>query len=98
MTLAHDNSAYRLSQPLDFDIVSARAKRDPFPTFAAMRQAGPVIPIRLPFLGRVWMTTTHAAAMAMVKDNALFVQEGRHAGKSGVPGFSWWMPKPLKIM
>jgi cytochrome P450 len=98
MTLAHDNSAYRLSQPLDFDIVSARAKRDPFPTFAAMRQAGPVIPIRLPFLGRVWMTTTHAAAMAMVKDNALFVQEGRHAGKTGVPGFSWWMPKPLKIM
>ena len=98
MTLAHDTPSFRLNKPLDFNIVSARFKQDPFPTFAAMRQAGPVIPIRLPFLGRVWMTTTHQAALAMVKDNALFVQEGRHAGKSGVPGFSWWMPKPIKLM
>jgi cytochrome P450 len=97
-TLAHNSSACRLSKPLDFDIVSPRFKRDPFPTFAAMRQAGPVVPIRLPFVGRVWMTTTHEAALAMVKDNELFVQEGRHAGKSGVAGFSWWMPKPIKLM
>jgi cytochrome P450 len=90
--------ALRLSKPLDFDIVSASFKRDPFPTFAAMRQAGPVIPIRLPFVGRVWATTTHAAALAMVKDNELFVQEGRHAGRSGVPGLSWWLPKPLKLL
>jgi cytochrome P450 len=98
VTLVHDNSGYRRSKPLDFDIVSARFKADPFPTFAAMRQAGPVVPIRLPFVGRVWMTTTHEAALAMVKDNELFVQEGRHAGKSGVAGFSWWMPKPIKLM
>jgi cytochrome P450 len=98
VTLAHDTSDYRLSKPLDFDIVSARSKQDPFPTFAAMRQAGPVIPIRLPFVGRVWVTTTHASTEAMIKDNSLFVQEGRHAGKSGVAGFSWWMPKPIKLM
>jgi len=89
---------YRLSKPLDFDIVSARFKRDPSPTFAAMRQAGPVIPIKLPFVGRVWVTTTHAATLAMVKDNALFVQEGRHAGRSGVAGFSWWLPKPIRLL
>jgi cytochrome P450 len=101
MTLApatHDGATYHLSKPLDFDIVSARSKQDPAPVFAAMRQAGPVIPIRLPFVGRVWVTTTHAATEAMVKDNGLFVQEGRHAGKSGVAGFSWWMPKPIKLM
>ncbi|HLY79894.1 MAG TPA: cytochrome P450 [Caulobacteraceae bacterium] len=101
MTLAPSTLApasYRLSKPLEFDIVSARAKQDPFPIFAAMRQAGPVIPIRLPFVGRVWVTTTHEATEAMVKDNALFVQEGRHAGKSGVAGFSWWMPRPIKLM
>src|SRR5579859_6243616 len=90
--------ALRLSKPLDFDIVSAPFKRDPLPTFTAMRQAGPVVPIRLPFVGRVWVTTTHAAAQAMVKDNALFVQEGRHAGRSGLPGFSWWLPRPIKLM
>ncbi|MEJ0066859.1 MAG: cytochrome P450 [Caulobacteraceae bacterium] len=98
MPLSHGDSAYRLSQPLDFDIVSARFKQHPFPTFTAMREAGPVIPIRLPFVGRVWVTTTHEATLAMVKDNGLFVQGGRHAGRSGVAGFSWWMPRPLKLM
>lgn len=72
----------RLSQPLAFDITSARFKEDPAHTFAAMREAGPVIPFRLPFVGRAWVTTAHAATLAMVKDNALFVQEGCHAGKS----------------
>ena len=96
--LAHDSSTFRLSKPLDFDIVSAPFKQDPAPVFAAMRQAGPVIPIRVPFIGRVWVTTTHEATQAMVKDNELFVQEGRHAGKAGVAGFSWWMPKPIKLM
>jgi len=90
--------AYRLDRPLTFDISGAAFKEDPLPTFAAMREAGPVIPIRLPFVGRAWVTTTHEATLAMVKDNALFVQEGRHAGRSGVAGFGWWMPKPLKLL
>ena len=87
-----------LGKPLGFDITSARFKADPSPTFAAMRTAGPVIPIRLPFVGRVWVTTTHAATLAMVKDNGLFVQEGRNAGKSGVAGFGWWLPKSIKAL
>jgi cytochrome P450 len=98
MALQPPPHALRLSHPLAFDITCAASKRDPLPTFAAMREAGPVIPIRLPFVGRVWVTTTHAATLAMVKDNQLFVQEGRNAGKSGVAGFSWWLPKPLKLM
>jgi cytochrome P450 len=89
---------YRLDNPLKFDLQAAAFKRDPLPTFAAMRQAGPVIPVRLPFVGRVWVTTTHESTQAMVKDNALFVQEGRHAGKSGVAGMQWWMPRSLKTI
>jgi cytochrome P450 len=35
----------------------------------------------------------------MVKDNGLFVQEGRNAGKgSGVAGFGWWLPRPIKLL
>jgi cytochrome P450 len=89
---------FRLDRPLTFDITGAAFKADPYPTFAAMRDAGPVIPIRLPFLGRAWVTTTYESTLAMVKDNALFVQEGRHAGRSGVAGFGWWAPKPLKLL
>ena len=31
----------------------------------------------------------------MVKDNELFVQEGRNAGKAGIAGYQWWMPRSL---
>jgi cytochrome P450 len=96
--LAPANPVYRLIQPLPFNIATAAFKADPLPTFAAMRAAGPVIPVKLPFLGRVWVTTTHASTLAMVKDNELFVQEGRHAGKSGVAGMQWWMPRSLKAI
>lgn len=89
---------YRLESPLRFDLTTPAFKADPSPTFASMRQAGSVIPIRLPFVGRVWVTTTHESTLAMVKDNGLFVQEGRHAGKSGVPGMQWWMPRSLKAI
>src|SRR5680860_390470 len=89
---------YRLSAPLRFDFDSTASKADPFPFFASLREAGPVIPVKLPFVGKVWVTTTHEATSAMVKDNALFVQEARHAGKSGVAGMAWWLPASLKLL
>ncbi len=89
---------YRLSAPLKFDFESANSKANPFPLFAALRTAGPVIPVKLPFVGKVWVTTTHEATLAMIKDNQTFVQESRHAGKSGVAGMSWWMPRSLKLL
>jgi len=95
--MAETATAYRLNDPLRFDLESAAFKRDPLPTFAAMRQAGPVLPVKLSFVGKIWVTTTHASTLAMVKDNALFVQEGRHAGKSGPAGMQWWMPPSLKL-
>lgn len=91
------DTAYRLNKPLRFDLEGADFKRNPFPTFAAMRAVGPVIPVRLPFVGKGWVTTTYASTIAMVKDNLLFVQEGRHAGKSGVAGMQWWMPSTLRL-
>ena len=92
-------SAYNLAHPLSFDITTAAFKADPQPTFAAMRAAGPVIPLKVAFLGRTWVTTTHAATEALVKDNETFVQEGSHAGKPGaIAGFQWWMPKSLRAV
>jgi cytochrome P450 len=93
-------STRSLERPVKLDLVSADSKRDPFPRCAAMRAAGPVIPIRMPLLGRAWLATTHAAASVMVKDNETFVQEGRHAGKpgAGAAGMPWWMPKNIRLL
>jgi cytochrome P450 len=87
-----------LSTPLRFDIESAAFKANPYPTFAAMRAAGPVIPMKFRVIGRTWITTTHASTSAMVKDNEIFVQEGGHAGKSSVPGMRWWMAGSFRLM
>jgi len=97
-TAAGGSYARGMERPLRFDFTGAETKRDPFPQLAAMRAAGPVIPVRLPLLGKLWITTTHAACLAMVKDNDLFVQEGSHAGKSGTAGMQWWMPKGLRLL
>ena len=96
--MADLTTTYSLSAPFRFDIESAAFKANPYPTFAAMRAAGPVIPMKFPIIGRTWITTTHASTSAMVKDNETFVQEGRHAGKSGVPGMRWWMPGSFRLM
>jgi cytochrome P450 len=89
---------YRLSAPLRFDFDAAANKANPFPLFASMRAAGPIIPVKLPFVGKGWVTTSYDATLAMLKDNAAFVQEARHAGRSGVAGMKWWMPRSLKLL
>ncbi len=92
------NESYHLSAPLRFDFDSAANKANPFPLFASMRAAGPIIPVKLPFVGKGWVTTTYDATLAMLKDNAAFVQEARHAGRSGTAGMKWWMPRSLKLL
>ncbi len=81
-----------------YDLSGAAFKENPFATFARMRDVGPVLQTRLPFVGKAWVTTTYAATLAMVKDNETFVQEGKHAGKSGFAGMQWWMPRSLALV
>lgn len=90
--------SYALSAPLRIDLESAASKEDPWAFFAHLREQGPVVPLKLPFVGKVWAATTYEAVSAMVKDNAAFVQEARHAGKSGVAGMAWWMPRSVKLL
>ena len=89
---------YSLDAPLRVDFQNVADKIDPFPFFARLRETGPVVPVKLPFVGKVWVTTTYEATSAMVKNNALFVQQSEHAGKSGVAGMAWWMPRSLKLL
>ena len=89
---------HRLNVPLGFDIAKAAYKQQPFPVIREMHAAGAVVPVKIPILGRVWMTTTHAANEAMVKDNRRFVQEGRNAGTAGLDRLMWWMPRSLKLL
>ncbi len=81
-----------------FDLQSQDFMQNPFATFAAMRAAGDVVPVKLPLIGQVWMTTTHQAASEMLKANDVFVQDPRKAGKTTIPGLQWWMPKSFRLL
>ncbi|MBI1361049.1 MAG: cytochrome P450 [Alphaproteobacteria bacterium] len=90
---------YRIDQPVGFDLTGAELKAAPYPALARALAAGPVIPVKMPFVGRVWLATSHAAVAAMLKDNELFVQEGRRAGRSGAGGVDpRWLPSSLRLL
>lgn len=90
--------AGRAARVLRVDLESPAYKSDPHPTFASLRAEGPLVRVRLPLIGATWLTTTHAAAEALVKDNARFVQEGRNAGRSGPAGMRWWTPRTVRLL
>ena len=63
------------------DLVSQAFARDPFPTYASLREAGPVFQTRLPLLGKAWVATTYQAASEVLKDDEAFVMEAKKVGK-----------------
>jgi len=56
--------------------------RDPAGGLAKLRAAGPIVEVRLPIIGRTWITTTSDLAARVLKDNDTFTmrQNGRVAG------------------
>src|SRR5262249_35599964 len=68
------------SDTLDIDLASQAFMRDPFPTLARLRDAGPVVRVKLPFLGKTWIATTHEAVSEVLKDDRTFVRSPKNAG------------------
>jgi cytochrome P450 len=79
------------------DFASQAFARDPFPTYARLREAGPVFQTRLPFLGTTWVATTHQAASEVLKDDETFVMEARKAGKTLLSAILRWLPRILRV-
>ena len=67
---------------LDIDLVSQSFMRDPFPTLARLREAGPVVRVKLPFLGKTWLATTHEAVNKVLKDDEHVRPERQQRGKT----------------
>ena len=85
---------------LKIDLAAQSFLRNPFPALARMRQAGPVVPMRLPILGKTWVATTHDAVSAVLKDDGTFVRDARNAGKRDAVGFRWWawLPRSVRVL
>src|SRR4051794_31378104 len=83
---------------LNIDLTSQSFMRNPFPTLTRLRQAGPVVRVRLPFLGKTWVATTHEAVNEVLKDDGTFVRDPKNAGKQRFAGMRWWMPGTLCVL
>lgn len=80
-----------------FDFFSQDAKRNPFTQMAAIRAEGPLVPVKFPILGRVYLATTWASVSDFLKGHEQFAADARNAGKSNSLGF-WWAPKMIRIL
>lgn len=81
-----------------FDLTSQAFKRDPHSTLAAMREAGPMIRVKLPLIGVCWVATTYESAGAVLKRKDLFLLDPSAIGKSRLPGILAWLPRSFKVL
>jgi cytochrome P450 len=81
--------------PAKIDIISQEYFRNPAAAIARLRTMGPVVQIRFPIVGKVWITTTQELAGRVLKDNTTFTL--RKNG-SAIAGLRWWMPGIIRTM
>ena len=70
--------------------------RNPDPVIDGLRTQGPLVRGHLPILGRVWMTTTDAAARDMLKRSSDFVRNPANADGTPLERVWWWFPPFIK--
>ena len=76
-----------------YDLSGSAFLKDPSPYLAQMRAEGPLVQIKLPIIGQCWMTTTDAAARALLKQPDLFGRDPTvGTGKSMAQKY-WFLPR-----
>ena len=76
-----------MTMPIDF--TSQAFFRDLPAGVERLRAAGPVVEIKFPIVGKVWITTTYELAAQVLKDSDTFTMRKEGGGLAGV---RWWMP------
>lgn len=79
---------------MKLDITSQEYFRDPAAVIARLRGMGPLVEIRFPIVGKVWITTTHEITAQVLKDSQTFTL--RRGGT--VAGVRWWMPGIVRTL
>jgi cytochrome P450 len=53
----------------------------PFESFGRLREQGPLVQVRMPIIGKLWLVTTYAACEEVLKNDKLFCRDPKNAGK-----------------
>ncbi len=86
-----------MTEPL-FDISSQAFKDDPHPTLQKMNEAGPLVRMKMPVVGRIGVVTTYRAVNEFLRDHDRFVQDPKNAGRKQNPAMRWWMPGLFRVL
>jgi hypothetical protein len=77
------------------DFTSQEYFRDPAASIEQFRKSGPVLKIKFPIVGKVWITTTYEAAGRVLKDSQTFTLRKESGGPAGL---RWWMPRNVRTL
>jgi len=77
------------------DFTSQEYFRNPAAGIERLRASGPVIEIKFPIIGRVWITTTQELAARVLKESETFTLR-RDGG--AIAGLRWWMPGIIRAV
>jgi cytochrome P450 len=80
---------------LRLDFTNQDYLRDPAAESERLRARGPVVEVRFPIVGKVWITTTYEMAGRVLKDSETFTI--RKDG-GGIAGLRWWMPRMVRTL
>jgi cytochrome P450 PksS len=76
------------------DFTSQDYLRDPAAATERLRASGPVVEVRFPIIGKIWITTTQDAAGRVLKDGEAFTLRKNGA----TAGMRWWMPGMFRTL
>lgn len=68
--------------------------RDPTAEIERLRRSGPIVKVRFPIIGEVWITTTYEDAGRILKDSETFTLRKDGA----IAGLRWWMPGLIRAI
>jgi cytochrome P450 len=76
------------------DFTSQDYLRNPAAEIARLRASGPVVEVKFPIIGKVWITTTQDLAGRVLKDSETFTLRKDGA----IAGLRWWMPGLIRAV
>ncbi len=80
----------------DYDLRDPDFLRQPGPVLARMRAEGDLVRAHIPLMGKVWLTTTDAAARELLKDRERFTRNPGRINAKRAKRIFWWMPPFMK--
>jgi len=79
-----------------FNFRADEFRRDPWSVYTRFREAGPVIRIKIPFLGTSWAATTYELVNEVLKNDQQFVRDPVNAGRKNMIPLQWLLPRSFK--